>query len=109
LIHLYVQLNKKNVQQATAESRLIVESVKKHGFSDDVLDVAKRNFSYKIASAFEGSASLNSMMANDWFQNGGITPTLTDFISCIDNVKNDDIISIANQTFNASKLTVMNE
>lgn len=116
--YIYSMLDEVAVDLAVSEINKVLDEVKKEGFSENLLNVAKENAKFTLASSVQTAKGINSRFDsyfNDckgWDDSRNINELIDVDAQTkrIDTVTNNDIIELANVYFsNPSKLVVMTE
>lgn len=90
-------LDKKNIKKAKEAIDKVVVKVLEEGFSEDFLDLAKKNYFHNVVNRFETSHGL-AVMAINYFKNSEIY-SFKEYQSAIKKVTNEDIIEFANFSY----------
>ena len=103
---VYSMLDEKNIDLAIEEANKIIIKVKKGGFDDDLLDIAKRNYLFNFAKQrLTPSGIANYLEAYFWLNPQNINGYLSfeERSKRVNSIKNRDIIEFANFIFDDKK------
>jgi predicted Zn-dependent peptidase len=103
---IFALLDEKNVPKAIEESGTIIDQVKAHGFDDELLDIAKRNYLFRlakrrltpmgIAGLLESYFSINPDSLNGYL-------SFEEHARRVGSLTNQDVMAFANRIFDPSK------
>lgn len=103
-------LDENNIDTAQEEMAKIIEKVKQEGFSNELLEIAKKNTLFSLAKWFESKIAFNAIMGDKYFDNGCKFISYDERKNMIESLTNKDIATAANRIFdNDPKLVIMTQ
>jgi len=114
LNYMYCYLDEANISLCINEMQLLLDSVKKNGIKQDIIDVSKKNYLFQVGKSSETTEKRNSS-TQLMFDLDSNFDEYIDFAhrkKLVESITNDDIVHYANDVFhenNPIKLTTLTQ